>query len=80
MNQTGLNSQLVIGLGGSQRSNLNSKYLSGKYPHSFIWVHCVQYTYLDLLLVNNPGFVAVARTKPELTLLERASSCLRAES
>ena len=43
VNQNGLNSQLASGLGGSQRSNLNSKYLSGKYPDSFIWVYCVQY-------------------------------------
>ena len=66
MNQNGLNSQLAIGLGGSQRSNLTSKYLSGKYPDSFIWIYCVQYTY-----VNNAGFVAAVRAKPELTLLER---------
>ena len=37
VNQNGLNSQLLIGLGGSQpQSNLNSKYVSGKYPNSFI--------------------------------------------
>ena len=36
VNQNGLNSQLAIILGASQRSNLNSKYLGGKYPDSFI--------------------------------------------
>ena len=45
VNQNGLNSQLAIRLGGSQRSNLNGKYLSGKYPDSFIWVYCVQHSY-----------------------------------
>ena len=45
VNQNGLNSQLAIRLGGSQRSNLNSKYLGGKYPDSFIWVYCVQQRY-----------------------------------
>ena len=57
--ENGLNSQLAIGLRGSQRrSNLNSKYLSGKCPDSFIWVYCDLYAYYA-------GFVA------ELTLLER---------
>ena len=66
MNQIGLNSQLAIGL-GSQRSSLNSKYFSVKYPDSFIWFHCVQYA----LHASDAGFVAAVRTKPELTLLER---------
>ena len=44
-NQNGVNSQLAIRLEGSQRSNLNSKYLSGKYSDSFIWVYCVQHSY-----------------------------------
>ena len=66
VNQNGFNSQLAIGLGRSQWSNLNSKYLSGKCPDSFII--CVQGT-PDLLL----------RCEAWVNAL-RASSRLRAES
>ena len=44
-------------------SNLNSNYLSGKYPDSFIWVYCVQIRILRR--------ICCCSTKPEVTLLER---------
>ena len=67
VNQNGLNSQLVIRLGASQRSNLNSKYLGGNIPillFEFI-VFNTRTTTRKLRRICCSG------TKPELTLLER---------
>ena len=68
MNQHGLNSQLAIGLGRSQRSSLNSKYFSGKYPNSLS----------SLCLICIRQICCCNMYKARVNAL-RASSCLRAE-